>query len=450
MNAILTQVLTQKSSLIQAFEASENPAFKNPSWLMNLRKKAMTSFGQLDFPSTRHEEYKYTDLTPALKVPYALGHAGNSGVNVESLRPLFLDERWHRLVFINGVFSKEFSHLKDLSKGITIRNLRSALELKDLDVEKYLGKFLTGEKNIFHALNLGLFEDGALIYIPDDTVLDKPVHVMYVTAPAAGSWLIQPRNLVVLGKNAESKWVESCVSIGVLPHLTNAVTEIVLEENASLEHYKLQRENDQGFHLAATEVQESKTSRFTSFSLTLGAKLSRCDLDVVLGAEGSECHLYGLYMTKEGQHTDNHTVIHHDKPHGISRQLYKGILDGKSSAVFSGKIFVEKDAQKTDAEQTNKALLLSEEASIDTKPQLEIFANDVKCAHGAAVGQLDPESVFYLKSRGIGFEEARRLLTYGFASEIVQKISLDPLRQLLDAYFFMRFQKDAKKEGIVV
>jgi Fe-S cluster assembly protein SufD len=445
MNTVSSRILTQKSSLIQAFESSENPAFKNPSWLLNLRKKAMTSFGQLDFPSTRHEEYKYTDLAPALKVPYSLGLAENSEVSAASLRPLFLDERWYRLVFINGVFSKEFSLLTGLPKGIAISNLKLALETKSFDIQHYLGKFLTGEKNIFHALNLGLFEDGALIYVPDNAVLDKPVHVMYVTAPASGAWLIQPRNLVVLGKNAQAQWVESCVSVGSLPHLTNAVTEIVLEENASLEHYKLQRENDQGFHLAATEVQESKTSRFTSFSLTLGAKLSRCDLDVVLGAEGSECHLYGLYMTKEHQHTDHHTVIHHNKPHGISRQLYKGILDGKSSGVFSGKIFVEKDAQKTDAEQTNKALLLSEEASIDTKPQLEIFANDVKCTHGAAVGQLDPESVFYLKSRGIGFEEARRLLTYGFASEIVQKISLEPLRQLLDAYFFMRFQKDAKK-----
>lgn len=446
MNAVLAERLTQKSSLIKGLQSSLIHASKDPVWLLNLREKALESFGRLDFPSTRHEEYKYTDLRPVLEIPYTFNPAENPNVDSASLRPLFLDEHWYRLVYINGVYSKEFSSLAGLPGGIIISNIKSIFERDVFDAQPYLGKILTGEKNIFQAMNLAFFQDGALIYIPDNLVLDKPVHVMYVTAPASGSRLIQPRNLVVLGKNAQAQWVESAVSVGSFPHLTNSATEIVLAENASLVHYKLQRENDEGFHLSSAEVRESESSRYTSFSLTLGARLSRSDLDVVLGARGSECALYGLYMTKGEQHTDHHTVIQHEKPYGISRQLYKGILDGKSSAVFSGKIFVQKDAQKTDAEQTNKALLLSEEATVDTKPQLEIFANDVKCTHGAAVGQLDPESVFYLKSRGLGVEAARRLLTYGFASELVQKIALEPLRHLLDAYFFMRFQKDEKKE----
>jgi len=259
-------------------------------------------------------------------------------------------------------------------------------------------------------------------------VLQAPIHLLFVSSAPGNATLSQPRNLIVLGAGSQATVVETYAGLSDEVYFTNVVTEIVLGDNASLDHYKLQEEGARAFHIALTQVHHGRESRFTSHSIALGAALARNDVRALFATEGSECTLNGLYMATGKQHLDNRTLIDHQSPRCTSRELYKGVLDGQSRGVFSGRVLVRHDAQKTDASQTNKNLLLSDEALVDTKPQLEIFADDVKCAHGAAVGQLDEDALFYLRSRGIGQEAAKSLLTYAFASEMVNLIPLAPLR----------------------
>jgi len=287
-------------------------------------------------------------------------------------------------------------------------------------------------RNGFTALNTAFTNHGAFVYIPKGVAVDVPLQLLFISDPTEPNKLTSPRVLLIAEENSHATLIESYLSAHDAPYLTNAVVEVVLKDGARLEHYKVQREGAQAFHVATTVADLGSSSSYDTTTITFGAQLSRHDIHVTMDHEGAECWVDGLYLVTAAQHTDTHSVIDHRKPHCTSHQLYKGILDGKARAVFNGKIFVRHDAQKTDAMQTNKNLLLSNEARVDTKPQLEILADDVKCAHGAAVGQIEEDELFYLETRGIHTDLARNLLTYGFAEEVIGKIKIQSIRAQLD------------------
>ena len=293
----------------------------------------------------------------------------------------------------------------------------------------------------FVALNTAFVADGAFIEIPKGLVLEKPIHLLYVSDAAGQPVVSHPRNLIVAGRESQVGVIESYVALSEAAYFTNAVTEVVAGEGAVVDYCKAQQESDLAFHYARVQVRQERSSSVSIHSFALGAALLREEVQTVLDGEGAEAALNGLFVIAGRQHVDNHTVIDHAKPHCSSRELYKGILEGKSTGVFNGKIIVRKDAQKTDSKQSNKNLLLSEDAVINTKPQLEIFADNVKCTHGATIGQINPEAVFYLRSRGIAWEEARNLLTYAFANELMERLKYGPLRQRLSGGLFARLAK---------
>jgi Fe-S cluster assembly protein SufD len=284
----------------------------------------------------------------------------------------------------------------------------------------------------FVALNTAFAQDGVVIYIPDGKIIEDPIHILNITGEAGKNILAQPRNLIVMGRDTQVKLVESYHSRGTEANFSNVVTEVINGEGSYVELYKIQDENHDSFHVNLTQVEQQKGSNFTTYTVSLGGAITRNDLNAVLDAENVQANLYGLYIIEGTQHVDNHSLIDHAKPNCESRELYKGVLGGKSRGVFNGKVFVRKDAQKTNAYQSNKAMLLSKEAMIDTKPQLEIYADDVKCSHGAAIGQLDEESVFYLRSRGIGEEQAKAVLIRAFANDVFEEIKLEPLHTYLN------------------
>jgi Fe-S cluster assembly protein SufD len=288
-------------------------------------------------------------------------------------------------------------------------------------------------QNGFTALNTAFISEGAFVYIPRNVSVEPPLHLLFASDGLASKIATFPRVLIVAEEHSKATVIESYGGFKDDSYFTNAVVEVVLGDGAQLDHYKIQRESTEAFHVATTAADLGPNSSYDTTAVTLGAELSRNDISVLMDHEGAECWVDGLYIVTTGQHTDTHSVIDHRQPHCTSHQIYKGILDGKSRAVFNGKIFVRHDAQKTDAMQTNKNLLLSNEARVDTKPQLEIFADDVKCAHGAAVGQIDEDELFYLKTRGIHPDLARNLLTYGFAEEVIGKIKVGSIRAQLDA-----------------
>ena len=334
-----------------------------------------------------------------------------------------------QLVFVNGVLREDLSSLRDLSGGVVAMDLSLALvDEKHHDViRQHLARGVDYSINGFVALNTAMIGSGAFVRISKDVELEQPLSLLFLSDATGGEIAAFPRVLIIAEENSKATIIESYAAAVEGVTFTNAVVEIDLKDGARLEHYKVQRESAAAFHVAATDANLGPNSTYDSTTINFGAQLSRHDIGVKMAHEGAECWVDGLYVVSSGQHTDTHSVIDHQQPHCTSHQLYKGILDGKSRAVFNGKIFVRHGAQKTDAMQTNKNLLLSKEARVDTKPQLEILADDVKCAHGAAVGQIDEDELFYLETRGIHTELARNLLTYGFAEEVIGKIKIDSI-----------------------
>ncbi|MBI4970368.1 MAG: Fe-S cluster assembly protein SufD [Candidatus Omnitrophica bacterium] len=404
-----------------------------------LRQAAMAAFGELGFPTRDHEDWKYTNVEPIAASLFQLNAPAADPIALQKLE--IGNPQWHRLVFVNGVLSKELSSTENLPAGVKVESLAGAIQSDSIIVEEYLSKIADYRVDAFTALNTAFIHDGAFVFIPKNVILAKPVHLMFVSHSWEGGIVSQPRNLLVAGEGSSATIVESYVTPEDHAYFTNSVTEIVLGKNAQMDYYKDQKESVNAFHVGSCAVRQEKASRFYSTSISLGAKLSRSNLVIDLQDEGVECDLKGIYFVTGTQHVDHHLFVDHKKPRGTSRQLYKGILDGHATGAFSGKILIHKDAQKTDAEQINKNLLLSASAKVDTKPQLEIFADDVKATHGAAIGQLDEDEIFYLKSRGMGEETARALLTFGFASELVEKVKLDPIRWELDRIFWTRLQE---------
>lgn len=419
---------------LKTFETFEQNGFsKDPSWLKLLRKQAMDSFKQLGFPTTRDEYWKYTNLTPVVQSEFQLVSEIPS-LNLDQIKSfLFGNPDWQRLVFVNGFFSKSLSQIKKKS-GLTLMNLSEVLTKNPKSLESYLFQQADIKRNAFTALNAAFFHDGAYIHLSKKTILSEPILLLFISTSSETKLpLNQIRNLIVLDEASKASVIEKHVSLNGGDHyLSNSVTEIVLNSGADLEYHKLEQESEQGFHIDTTQVNQSANSRFLSSSIAIDGGLIRNNLNVVLNGEYSNCTLNGFYLASGNEHVDNQTLIDHPKPHGTSHQVYKGILAGKSTGVFSGKILVHQNSQKTDASQINKNLLLSKDATINTKPQLEIFADDVKCVHGAAVGQLEEDAIFYLKTRGIDEQAASKLLSFGFASDVIETISIEPIRQELN------------------
>jgi len=418
-------------SSFRLFEESLNG--KAASQIHSIRKDALARFAELGFPTTKNEEWKYTDISRLTKYHFkpVLKYSLN-GLTVQDVqRFTFHDLPSFRVVCVNGNFSQELSTLSGLPRGVRIESLADALQSDFAVVQNHIAKFANYENDAFTALNMAFLYDGVFISIPENIILETPIHVLFISTGSDAEFVSHPRSLIVMGKNAQVSILESYVSLTEATYFTNTVSEIILGENAVLEHDRVQFESDRAFHISTVQVRQERNSNFTSNSVAFGGLLVRNNINAVLDGEGAECTLNGLYLGTDSQLIDNHTTIDHAKPHCPSHELYKGILSGKSKGVFNGKIKVRKDAQKTDAKQTNKNLVLSDEASIDTKPQLEIFANDVKCTHGATIGQLDEDAIFYLRSRGVSLEKARDILIYAFASDVIDRIKLEPLREQL-------------------
>jgi Fe-S cluster assembly protein SufD len=398
----------------------------------------MDRFATVGFPSSRDEEWRFTPVSPIAQTDFR--PAAPAKLTRSALQPfLFGHPEWPQLVFVNGKFAPDLSVLPSLPLGVRLGNLATALAGDTTLLERHLTRHAAPETTPFAALNTAFIRDGALVYVPVDTALDRPVHLLFVTSPDAGGTVAHPRNLIIVERGAKASVVESYVSLaGGATYFTNAVTEVVSGENAWTEHTRIQRESERAYHVGLTHVDQARGSHYRSFTLAMGGAIARHNLHVRLNAPGIETLMYGLYLTHGDQLVDNHTAIYHDHPECNSWEVYKGVLDDRSRAVFNGKVFVKPEAQKTDAKQTNRNLLLSSGAKVDTKPQLEIFADDVKCTHGATVGFLDPAALFYLRSRGLPPAVARKVLTYAFAGEVVKEVALEPVRRELDRLVLAR------------
>ncbi len=399
--------------------------------IVQLRQKAFDAYQSLPFPTVHDEDWRFTNVAPFLKIPY------KNLIDVTSAQPRSElargftepDQESDQIVFVDGRVSKE---LTTAAREIFIGTVGAGLRPAPTDMyEPYLGKIVLPDKNAFVAWNTAFFEDVALIHVPDHFIATRPVQISFVNTGVEEA-VTFPRVLIVLGEGSQLNVMETYSSLSSARYFTNAVSEIVLQAGAVLQHVKVQRDSSQSLHVAASHILQERDSAYTSLTLTLGSELSREDLRVTLDGVGGDCTLNGLYLIGENQHSDHHTTVDHVKPHGTSRELYKGILSGKSRAVFNGKVIVRKDAQKTDAEQMNKNLLLSKSARINTAPQLEILANDVKCRHGATIGHLDEDALFYLRSRGISDQEARTFLMKGFLQDVTGRIPEGKIRAILD------------------
>jgi Fe-S cluster assembly protein SufD len=429
-------------SYLAEFAAFERRQGRRRPWLEGLRRRAIERFAALGFPTTRQEDWRYTSVAPVTRTEFRPAPAGDRRLPHERVAEMScFDHECVQVVFVDGRHAPEYSLIPALPDRVRIEPLDQAVEGDLPEVAAQLGRHARFDEHPFAALNTAFVEDGAYVLIPPGTVVERPIHLMYFSTAHGTPAFSQPRTLIVAGAGSQVTLVESHLGHDGGPYLTNAVTEIVAGPGAVIDYCKLDEEGAEGHHFATVRVRQEAGSRFTSHAISLSGALVRNDLGVALDGEGAECDLFGLYLLSGRQHVDNHTTIDHLRPHCTSREVYKGILDGRATAVFNGAIVVRPDAQKTTARQTNKNLLLSRDAVIDTKPQLEIHADDVKCNHGATIGQLDPGALFYLRSRGIGLEEARRLLVNAFGAEIIEGIKLRTIQCRLDLALVTRLSQ---------
>jgi len=418
---------------LQDYETFSRNGGTRAPWLQGLRQAGLEGFQRAGFPSSKDEDWRFNDLAPLTSRQFRLAAQDVSGVTAEQVAPfLFAIPGVRTLVFVNGRYAPGLSTPGELPAGVAVRNLAGALGAEAATVEKHLGRYAGPDAGGFTALNTAFVRDGLYVHVAAGVDAGAPIHAVFVSDGRAGGAVTYPRNLVVVEQGARAAVLESYVGLGGETYFTNAVTEAVIGDGARLEHTKVQRESNQAFHVGTTHLQHGRDSRGVSFSVSFGAALCRNNLDVVLDGPGIEAEMLGLYTGRGRQEVDNHTSLLHAHPNCSTREVYKGILDDRAHGVFNGKIYVTPIAQKTDAKQTNRALLLSDQARIDTKPQLEIFADDVKCTHGATVGALDQTAAFYLKSRGIGGALARKILTYAFAAEVLEEIPYAAVREGLE------------------
>ncbi len=417
------------------------------SWLHDIRKRALAKFSELGFPTTRHEEWKYTNIGAIARAKFNTVHRHEISPIPEAVleRYSYDDMRSHLLVFVDGHYSEKLSKIGDLPDRVRICSMAEAVKSNPEIAEKHLARYATFDQDAFTALNTAFIHDGAFIHLRDNATVDVPIHLLFLSSGRLEPFITFPRNLIVAGKNSVATIIETFAGADTNEYCTNTVTEVVLDTDSVLDHYRIQEESESAYHISTLRVHHLGKSAFSSHSAMFGGAITRNNSYAVLDAQGVETTLNGLYLGTGRQVIDNHTTIDHAQPHCNSHEVYKGILDGQAHGVFNGKIFVRVDAQKTDAKQTNKALLLSDEAAIDTKPQLEIFADDVKCTHGATIGQLDNNALFYLRSRGIDKELSRDILTYAFASDVIDRIKVKELRDYLHHRVLVKLLQDRLK-----
>jgi Fe-S cluster assembly protein SufD len=418
-----------------------------PRWLDDLRGRGAARFAALGIPTVRDEEWRFTNVAPIAAIDFQ--PAGQISGTADRLTGVPYADAPVRLVIVNGRFDTTLSRVKGLASGVHAGSLAAALTDHADVVQRYFGQLADITNRSFTALNTAFVQDGAFIHVPDGVAVETPIHVIFMTGGEGTNEMVHPRTLIVAGAGSQATVVESYVGAADRDvYFSNAVSEVFVGENAAVDHYKVQQESIDAFHIGTLHAHTSRHARFSSHSFSLGGKLVRNDAGAILDGEGGECTLNGLYLADRDRLVDNHTVIDHAKPHCASHEVYKGILGGTARAVFNGKIIVRQDAQKTDAKQTNRALLLTDGATINTKPQLEIFADDVKCTHGAAIGQLDEDSIFYLRARGLTYADARDMLIHAFAGQVLEGVAIEPLRAALETELYAQLARDlAEADG---
>ena len=436
----MTQVSTRHDRYVEDFRAFQHgPETNGTGWLNDIRQRGLESFNLLGFPtSTRgNERWKYTNLVPIARAtfeyPFDFDPEAVNPAEIRNLAPW--EEAWTRLVFLDGHYSDALSTARASGNGVYAADLPVAISDNSALVERYLGHQAIADEDGFTAINTAFLRDGAFVHSSEGSSPEAVVHLVFVSTDRTRPTVSHPRALIIADRNSRLTVVESYIGLSDAAYFTNSVVEMVANEGAQIEHYRYLAESPNAFHIANTRVSLKRDSAFSSTSFARGARIARNGLEVLMDAPGSSCVLNGLYYTSGKQHIDNHIDIDHAKPHASSEQYFKGILADESRAVFSGRVLVRKDAQKTYARQSDKNLILSEGARMNTKPSLEIFADDVQCFHGATAGAMADDALFYMRSRGLDEESARALLIYGFASEIIDKVRLEPLRKHLESLF---------------
>jgi Fe-S cluster assembly protein SufD len=421
-----------KSRLLADFRTSEermNGASK--SALHQIRREALNQFDRLGFPTVKHEEWKYTNVNSLIKEVFEFNAA--SAIMPEDLAQLESSQlEGNVLYFVNGQYQPQLSKIVSPADQLSITTLAEAVKNTPDLLNRYFAKYADFQDNAFTALNTAFASEGVVIHVPAHKTVEAPTILRFISDARQMNVASQPRNLFIVDQNAEVKVAESFRTLGNQASFTNVVTEIVVAEDARMEYYKIQNESDMAYHIGTTQVYQQDRSHFYSATVTLDGGFIRNNLNIALDGSNCEAHMYGLYFPNGRQHIDNHTLVDHRKPNSHSNELYKGILEDRSTGVFNGKIFVRQDAQKTNAYQSCKNVVLSNDATMNTKPQLEIFADDVKCSHGTTTGKLNEEALFYLRSRGIPKTEAQSLLMFAFAEDVIKKIKIDPLREQLE------------------
>jgi Fe-S cluster assembly protein SufD len=417
----VSTAIQQVGNFLDVFsEFAKNAAGQKLPWLRKLREDAFARFCETGFPTTHDEDWRFTNVSPIARTQFVFGKQ-QKALSTTDLKSWTINAAAARLVFVDGRFAPELSDSARFS-GVQISSLKDQIATKPAEVEAHLGKYADIQRDAFSALNTAFIEDGGYIHVRRGTVLEQPVHLLFISMETDVATMSHPRNLVVFEDESQGTVIEEYVSIGTGKALSNSVTELIVGENATVSHYMIEREHRDAFNVSTLRIQQARSANVASHSLLLGGGLVRNNVHPVLAGEGGECLINGLFVGAGRQHLDNYMYVEHAKPHCSSRQFYNGILDGHAHGVFHGRIIVHKDAQKTDAKQTNRNLLLSDDAQIDTKPQLEIYADDVKCTHGATIGQIEENALFYLQSRGIDEVSARRLLLLAFASECLDRM----------------------------
>jgi Fe-S cluster assembly protein SufD len=419
---------------------ASNGARAEPAWLRDTRREGIERFAALGFPTPRNEDWHFTSVAPIAESVFSPLRGASGQVAKSALEPFtFGQSAWPTMLFVNGKYDASLSTPASLAKGVRALDFSSVMHDVPALIEPWLGKLSPFEDRSFSALNAAFMSDGAVVHIEPDTQAPIPLHLIFVSDANAAKGVAHLRNLIVAGRNSKATVIESYVSLGDSGYFTNAVTEVQVEAGATLTHYKIQRESQRAFHVHTIDAHQARDSHYVSFSFATGGKLSRTNIYTNLDGDGCGATLNGLYMADDEQHVDHQTNIIHSQPNCFSREIYKGILSGSAHGVFNGKVYVYPIAQKTDGKQTNNNLLLSERARIDTKPQLEIFADDVRCTHGATVGRLDEMALFYMKSRGVSADKATRLLTYAFAADVLETIEVQAVRDELERATLERF-----------
>ena len=398
-------------------------------WLRRLRRDAFARFCAVGFPTTHDEDWRFTNVSDIAQIPFRLARNGRVQVSRQQLGPYRIAGVASHFVFVNGRFARELSLLNSLPAGVRVGSIAAEIASNPGAIEPHLGRYLDIHRDAFCALNTAFAEDGAYVHIPRGTLVEEPICLLFVSTGDDAPSMNHPRNLIVAEEDSQATFVEDYVSLGGGAVFSNTVTELVAGDHTVLSHYMIEREHKEAFNISTLRIQQGRSASVASHSVLLGGALVRNNVHPVLAGEGGECLINGLFIGNGGQHLDNYMLVEHASPRCGSRQFYNGILDGHGHGVFHGRIIVHKDAQKTDAKQTNRNLLLSDDAQIDTKPQLEIYADDVKCTHGATIGQIEGDALFYLRSRGIDEGSARKLLLFAFASECLERMKQGPIRK---------------------